>query len=142
MVPGRLARPVTPGAGGGGDSRTGPGLHGGTLSRLPPGEAAPILLETGLVRGGEVGPLTLIGGSRQEGYNWRGARECVFQGFEWKAYPCIARTRCGETFTPREGDPASFLGSRVKGRRCPSGEKGTSWEGGILTWPGLEWEPP
>ena len=71
----------------------GPGLRGGTLSRLPPGEAAPIWLEPSNIRGGEVCPLTLTGESGQEGYSWRGARDCVFQGFEWKAYPCIARTR-------------------------------------------------
>ena len=43
---------------------------------------------------------------------------------------------------PKEGGPGVLPGSRVKGRRCPSGEKGTTVGGGILTWPRLEREPP
>lgn len=52
----------------------------------------------------------------------------------------------GERFVPREGDTVAFLGSRVEGRTCPSGEKWRrrfrSLKGGALTWPRLQSEPP
>ena len=126
MAPGRLASPRIPWAGGGGHSGGVPGLQGGNPVPGPPGEAAPIRLETRHAWGGEVPDPTW--GKRARRIKWAGSM-CLTAIRVEGILAVFLRRRGGKRFVPREGDGRPSWGLELRGGSLPLERSGVNGEG-------------